>query len=144
MSARKSWSEKLQQCKAPKVVILEKAWGGMSAGDKMYISSPLELDAAIRLLPPGEVMSIADLRHHLADEHRCVGTCHLTTSIFIRIVAESAREQLDAGASPADVTPFWRVVAAGSPLAKKMLIDDAWLAERLAEERPNHGMSEPE
>ena len=140
MSARKSWSEKLQQCKAPKVVILEKAWGGMSAGDKMYISSPLELDAAIRLLPPGEVMSIADLRHHLADEHRCVGTCHLTTSIFIRIAAESAREQLDAGASPANVTPFWRVVAAGSPLAKKMLVDDAWLAERLAEERSNHGM----
>lgn len=140
MSARKSWSEKLQQCKAPKVVILEKAWGGMSAGDKMYISSPLELDAAIRLLPPGEVMSIADLRHHLADEHRCVGTCHLTTSIFIRIVAESAREQLDAGASPADVTPFWRVVAPGSPLAKKMLVDDVWLAERLAEERSNHGM----
>jgi len=144
MSARKSWSEKLQQCKAPKVVILEKAWGGMSAGDKMYISSPLELDAAIRLLPPGEVMSIAELRHHLADEHGCAGTCHLTTSIFIRIAAESAREQLDAGASPADVTPFWRVVAAGSPLAKKMLVDDAWLAERLAEERANHAMSEPE
>jgi len=36
MSARKSWNEKLQQCKAPKVVILEKAWGGMSAGDRMY------------------------------------------------------------------------------------------------------------
>ena len=140
MSVRKSWSEKLQHCKAPKVVILEKAWGGMSAGDKMYISSPLELDAAIRLLPPGEVMSIAELRHKVADDHGCAGTCHLTTSMFIRIAAEAAREQLDAGASPADVTPFWRVVAPGSPLAKKMLVDDAWLAERLAEERSNHGM----
>jgi hypothetical protein len=140
MSVRKSWSEKLQHCKAPKVVILEKAWGGMSAGDKMYISSPLELDAAIRLLPPGEVMSIAELRHKVADDHGCAGTCHLTTSMFIRIAAEAAREQLDAGASPADVTPFWRVVAPGSPLAKKMLVDDAWLAERLAEERANHGM----
>ena len=140
MSVRKSWSEKLQHCKAPKVVILEKAWGGMSAGDKMYISSPLELDAAIRLLPPGEVMSIAELRHKVADDHGCAGTCHLTTSMFIRIAAEAAREQLDAGASPADVPPFWRVVAPGSPLAKKMLVDDAWLAERLAEERSNHGM----
>lgn len=140
MSARKSWSEKLQHCKAPKVVILEKAWGGMSAGDKMYISSPLELGASIRLLPPGEVMSIAELRHKVADDHGCAGTCHLTTSIFIRIAAEAAREQLDAGASPADVTPFWRVVAAGSPLAKKMLIDDVWLEDRLAEERANHGM----
>jgi hypothetical protein len=140
MSVRKSWGEKLQQCKAPKIVILEKAWGGMLAGDKMYISSPRELDAAIRLLPSGEVMSIAELRHLLADEHGCVGTCHLTTSMFIRIAAEAAREQLDAGASPADVTPFWRVVAPGSPLAKKMLVDDVWLAERLAEERSNHGM----
>ncbi|MFY8051256.1 MAG: hypothetical protein ACOVP2_01450 [Armatimonadaceae bacterium] len=140
MSARKSWNEKLQQCKAPKVVILEKAWGGMSAGDRMYISSPLEVDAAIRRLPPGKVISLADFRHILADHHGCAGTCHLTTSIFIRIAAEAAREQLDAGASLADVTPFWRVVVPGSPLAKKMLLDDAWLAERLAEEQPNHGM----
>ena len=140
MSARKSWNEKLQQCKAPKVVILEKPWGGMAAGDSMYISSPMELDAAIRLLPPGEVMSIADLRNQLADEHGCAGTCHLTTSMFIRIAAEAAREKLDAGASPSDVTPFWRVIVPGSPLAKKMLLDDAWLAERLAEERVNAGM----
>lgn len=140
MSARKSWSEKLKQDKASKVVILDKAWGGMSAGDKMYISTPLEVDAAIRCLPPGKVMSIADFRHKVADDHGCVGTCHLTTSIFIRIAAEAAREQLAAGASPADVTPFWRVVAPASPLAKKMLIDDAWLVERLAEEQANHGM----
>jgi len=85
-------------------------------------------------------MSIADFRHKVADDHGCVGTCHLTTSIFIRIAAEAAREQLAAGASPADVTPFWRVVAPASPLAKKMLIDDAWLVERLAEEQANHGM----
>lgn len=140
MSARKSWNEKLQQCKAPKVVTLEKAWGGMSAGDSMYISSPLEVDAAIRRLPPGKVIALADFRHILADHHGCAGTCHLTTSIFIRIAAEAAREQLDAGASLADVTPFWRVVAPGSPLAKKMLIDDVWLGERLEEERANHGM----
>jgi hypothetical protein len=55
--------------------------------------------------------------------------------MFIRIAAEAAREKLDAGASPSDVTPFWRVIAPRSPLAKKMLLDDAWLAERLAEER---------
>ncbi len=140
MSARKSWKEKLQQCNAPKVVILEKPWGGMSDGDKMYISSPLEVDAAIRLLPPGEVMSIADLRNQLADEHECAGTCHLTTSMFIRIAAEAAREKLDAGASTADVTPFWRVIAPGSPLAQKMELSDTWLAEHLAEERLNAGM----
>jgi len=140
MKSKKSWQEKLQQPKEAKVVVLEKPWGGMAAGDSMYISTPLELDAAIRLLPPGEVLSIAELRHQLADEHGCAGTCHLTTSIFIRIAAEAAREKLDAGASPADVTPFWRVIAPGSPLATKMLLDDAWLAERLAEERINAGM----
>lgn len=140
MKSKTSWGEKLRQPKEAKIVIMDKAWGGMSAGDRMYISTPLEVDAAIRCLPPGKVISIADFRHILADDHGCAGTCHLTTSIFIRIAAEAAREQLDAGASPADVTPFWRVVAPGSPLAKKMLVDDVWLAERLAEEQSNHGM----
>jgi hypothetical protein len=140
MSARKSWNEKLQQCKAPKVVILEKPWGGMAAGDSMYISSPLELDAAIRLLPPGEVMSIADLRNQLADEHGCAGTCHLTTSIFLRISAEAAREALLGGDAIENVTPFWRVIAPGSPLAQKMELSDTWLMECLASERANAGM----
>jgi hypothetical protein len=140
MKSKKSWQEKLQQPKEAKVVVLEKPWGGMAAGDSMYISTPLELDAAIRLLPPGEVLSIAELRHQLADEHGCAGTCHLTTSIFLRMSAEAAREALLEGVAIEKVTPFWRVIAPGSPLAKKMLLDDAWLAERLAEERVNAGM----
>jgi hypothetical protein len=60
--------------------------------------------------------------------------------MFIRIAAEAAREKLDAGASPSDVTPFWRVIAPRSPLAQKMELSDTWLAERLAEERLNAGM----
>jgi hypothetical protein len=54
--------------------------------------------------------------------------------------AEAAREALLGGDAIENVTPFWRVIAPGSPLAKKMLLDDAWLAERLAEERVNAGM----
>ena len=140
MKSKKSWQEKLQQPKEAKVVVLEKPWGGMAAGDSMYISTPQEVDSVVRQLPPGKLTPVADFRLLLAEMHGCAGTCHLTTSMFIRIAAEAAREKLDAGASPSDVTPFWRVIVPGSPLAKKMELSDTWLAEHLAEERLNAGM----
>jgi hypothetical protein len=137
MSARKSWNEKLQQCKAPKVVILEKPWGGMAAGDSMYISTPQEVDSVVRQLPPGKLTPVADFRLLLAEMHGCAGTCHLTTSIFLRISAEAAREALLGGDAIENVTPFWRVIAPGSPLAQKMELSDTWLMECLASERAN-------
>lgn len=140
MKSKKSWVEKLSQPKESKVVVLEKPWGGMEAGDKMFISTPQEVDLAIRTLPAGRVTAVSDFRQYLASKHQCVGACHLTTSIFIRMSAEAARERIDAGEPSSEVTPFWRVIAPGSPIAKKMLIDDAWLVQRLAEEQSNHGM----
>lgn len=140
MKSKKSWQEKLQQPKEAKVVVLEKPWGGMAAGDSMYISTPQEVDSLVRQLPAGKVTTVADFRLLLAAKHGCAGTCHLTTSIFLRMSAEAAREALLEGVGIEDVIPFWRVIAPGSPLAKKMLLDDVWLAERLAEERVIAGM----
>ena len=140
MKSKKSWSEKLQQPKEAKVVVLEKPWGGMAAGDSMYISTPQEVDSVVRQLPPGKLTPVADFRLLLAEMHGCAGTCHLTTSIFLRMSAEAAREALLEGVAIENVTPFWRVIAPGSPLAQKMELSDTWLAERLAEERVNAGM----
>jgi hypothetical protein len=140
MKSKKSWSEKLQQPKEAKVVVLEKPWGGMAAGDSMYISTPQEVDSVVRQLPPGKLTPVADFRLLLAEMHGCAGTCYLTTSIFLRMSAEAAREALLRGDVIENVTPFWRVIAPGSPLAQKMELSDTWLAERLAEERVNAGM----
>jgi len=140
MKSKKSWQEKLQQPKEAKVVVLEKPWGGMAAGDSMYISTPQEVDSVVRQLPPGKLTPVADFRLLLAEMHGCAGTCHLTTSIFLRMSAEAAREALLEGVAIENVTPFWRVIAPGSPLAQKMELSDTWLAERLAEERVNAGM----
>jgi hypothetical protein len=140
MKSKKSWQEKLQQPKEAKVVVLEKPWGGMAAGDSMYISTPQEVDSVVRQLPPGKLTPVADFRLLLAEMHGCAGTCHLTTSIFLRMSAEAAREALLEGVAIENVTPFWRVIAPGSPLAQKMELSDTWLAERLAEERINAGM----
>jgi len=140
MKSKKSWQEKLQQPKQAKVVVLEKPWGGMAAGDSMYISTPQEVDSVIRQLPAGKLTPVADFRLLLAEMHGCAGTCHLTTSIFLRMSAEAAREALLEGVAIENVTPFWRVIAPGSPLAQKMELSDTWLAERLAEERINAGM----
>jgi hypothetical protein len=140
MKSKKSWQEKLQQPKEAKVVVLEKPWGGMAAGDSMYISTPQEVDSVVRQLPPGKLTPVADFRLLLAEMHGCAGTCHLTTSIFLRMSAEAAREALLGGDAIENVTPFWRVIAPGSPLAQKMELSDTWLAECLAEERLNAGM----
>ena len=140
MKSKKSWQEKLQQPKEAKVVVLEKPWGGMAAGDSMYISTPQEVDSVVRQLPPGKLTPVADFRLLLAEMHWCAGTCHLTTSIFLRISAEAAREALLGGDAIENVTPFWRVIAPGSPLARKMELSDTWLMECLASERANAGM----
>ena len=137
MKSKKSWQEKLQQPKEAKVVVLEKPWGGMAAGDSMYISTPQEVDSVVRQLPPGKLTPVADFRLLLAEMHGCAGTCHLTTSIFLRISAEAAREALLGGDAIENVTPFWRVIAPGSPLAQKMELSDTWLMECLASERAN-------
>lgn len=140
MKSKKSWQEKLQQPKEAKVVVLDKPWGGMAAGDRMYISTPQEVDSLVRQLPAGKVTTVAAFRLLLAAKHGCAGTCHLTTSIFLRMSAEAAREAMLEGVAIEDVTPFWRVIAPGSPLARKMELGDTWLVECLASERVNAGM----
>lgn len=44
----------------------------------------------------------------------------LTTGIFLRIVAEAAWEQLQAGKSRSEVAPFWRVIDPDSKAARKL------------------------
>ena len=52
--------------------------------------------------------------------HHADFTCPLTAGIFLRIAAELAWEQHQAGKSLTAITPFWRIVDAKSPAAKKL------------------------
>ncbi len=131
---KKTWQQKLDGGKAPHVEVLEKPFGGAMPGARMLISNPREVDNYIRSLPSGTRASVADLRADLAAQHGAETACPLSTSIFVRIAAEAALEELAHGRNDRDVTPFWRVIDPKSPLAKKLSCGAELVAEKRAAE----------
>lgn len=110
----------MQNGKPPKIVILEKDWGGMKKGDKMLISSPTEIQNYINKIPKGKSKLPEEMRLEVAKQHGADGMCPLTGGIFLRIVSEAAIEELNSGKASNQITPFWRVVLPDSPVAKKV------------------------
>jgi hypothetical protein len=136
---RKSWQEKMDGAPDPHAAVLERAFAGYPAGTRLWISSPRDVAAAIRRIPPGQTWTVAQLRDKLAQDDRAqdalaAGTCPLTTGIFVRIAAERAWEELQSGAPIEEVTPFWRVVAPTDPVAKKLACGLSFLVEQRAAE----------
>ncbi|NBS76464.1 MAG: hypothetical protein EBT28_03290 [Betaproteobacteria bacterium] len=103
--ARKTWAEKMQ-AKPPHHVFLDKDFAGIPKGSKLHISSPVEV---------------------AEDKNNCDATCPVSTSIFLRIVAEHSWEEFSRTGSTKDLAPFWRVVESSSPIAKKLNFDPAWI-----------------
>lgn len=136
MPRKKTWIEKRDGGQTPHIVILEKSFAGIPAGAKMLIASPQEIEAVIRTIPKGEVITPATLRQNLAMRHKADATCPVSTGIFLRVVTEAALEEFAQGKPAHQITPFWRAVTADSPLAKKLSADADEIAhiKRLAGE----------
>lgn len=113
--------------KPPHHVILEKDFAGIPKGSKLHISCPLEVAAELKTISPGATLSVQALRRRLAEKNMCDATCPVSTSIFLKIVAEHAWEEYSRTGSTRGLAPFWRVVDAQSPLAKKLSFDPAWI-----------------
>ncbi len=99
---------------------------------RMLISSPLELDAVIRRIPEGRVLTVGELRANLARTHGADYTCPLTTGSFLRVVAEAADEERAAGRH--GTAPYWRVVADDGTLLDTLPGGIAGQARRLTED----------
>ena len=126
--------ERLNKAKSPKVVILEKDFAGIRAGSSMFVATPKIVDEFINKMPQGRFITMPELRADLAIEYNCDATCPVSTAIFLRVVAEAALEHLEQGATTADITPFWRVVAPGDKVSARLPIDQKWLEARRQEE----------
>ncbi|MEC7974821.1 MAG: hypothetical protein VX142_03350 [Pseudomonadota bacterium] len=126
--------ERLNKAKSPKVVILEKDFAGIRAGSSMFVATPKIVDEFINKMPYGRFITMPELRADLAIEYDCDATCPVSTAIFLRVVAEAALEHLEQGATTADITPFWRVVAPGDKVSARLPIDQKWLEARRQEE----------
>jgi len=81
----------------------------------------------LKSITPGSIISIQAFRRRLADKNNCDATCPVSTSIFLRIVAEHTWEEFSRSGSTKNLAPFWRVVESSSPMAKKLNFDSAWI-----------------
>jgi hypothetical protein len=123
------WARKMNAARTAKVVVLDRTFAGIPAGSKLLIATPKILADYLARIPYGEQRNIVRLRNELARRHRAHATCPVTTAIFLRIVAESALEDLAMGRPLEAVTPFWRAIEPDSRIATKLSCDSAWLRE---------------
>jgi hypothetical protein len=115
----------------PEIHILDRAKCGLVAGQKMMIPTLADVDAALPRLVPGVVTTEKAFRALVAEPFGADGCCTFATNKALRAITERACAQLVAGVSQEDVPPFWRVVTAGSTIAKRLHLEEAALRELL-------------
>jgi hypothetical protein len=127
---QKTWKERVNAKKSPKRVKLETDFAGIKAGTMLFVGTPAIIETYIRKIPSGETRTIERMRRELAHANKCEAMCPVSTAIFIRMLAEAAWDELEAGALPTAVTPFWRVVEPGTAIAKRLRADGLWIARQ--------------
>jgi alkylated DNA nucleotide flippase Atl1 len=129
----KTWREKLADSKdLPKVAPIEgkmtRRWGTGT----MVIPAPSEVDAVMRQVPKGKLVTISEIRNSLAKRHCATIGCPITTGIFAWIAAHAAEEAASEGAKR--ITPYWRTLKSGGELNPKYPGGIANLKSRLESE----------
>lgn len=133
---RKSWQEKLNDSKGlPKVGPVTGKMSCRWGTGKMVIPAPIEVDALMKQVPKGRLITINEVRGALAARHRADFACPLTTGIFAWIAAHAAAEAEALGARR--ITPYWRTLKNGGELNPKYPGGVAAVAKRLRAEGHN-------
>jgi hypothetical protein len=133
MRKRKTWREKLADDKGlPKVASIDgektRHWGEGT----FVVPAPREVDAIMRAVPEGQLITIDEIRRVLAAKHGTTIACPLTTGIFAWIAAHAAEEGALAGETA--TTPYWRTLKSGGELNPKFPGGIANLQARLESE----------
>jgi alkylated DNA nucleotide flippase Atl1 len=105
-------------------------WG--PPGATMVISTPQDIEAVVKQIPSGKVVSLTEIRERIADQHGTTITCPVTTGLFLNIVARAAREMEILGIEGS--APWWRVVKSDLSLNEKFPGGIAEQARRLRAE----------
>jgi len=115
---RKSWVEKLHDSKGlPKVEKITEKMSKRWGTGTVVIPAPLEVDALMKKVPEGKLVTVNGLREALAKKHKASIGCPMTTGIFAWVAANAAEEQRQSGVE--DITPYWRTLKAGGFLNPK-------------------------
>ena len=83
----------------------------------MVIAHPEEIDAVMRSVPEGKLITIDELRAFLAVKHKVDMCCPMTAGMFSNIAAAAAQEDLDTGET--NITPYWRTLKKNGELNPK-------------------------
>ena len=133
MKKNKSWREKLADDKGlPKVSEVTGKMSQRWGTGTMVIPAPREVNALMKQVPKGRVVTINELRAALAKKHKAGFACPITTGIFAWIAAHAAVEAETEGAKR--VTPFWRTLKNGGEVNAKYPGGIDALAKRLRAE----------
>lgn len=125
----KSWQEKLNIAKERKIVPVPARLQRTMGSGKLLIPTPLDVDAAIRRVPKGHVMTVGELRRYLAEEFGADTTCPMCIGMFLRIAAEASEER------GRDKSPYWRIVKDDGGMNPKLPGGEEAQAKKLRAER---------
>ena len=118
---KKTWQQKLvDHKKFPKMLKLESKFPcyralkkmGAELGDSVVLAPPMEVDAIMKKVPKGKVITLKEICEKLAKKHKTQYCCTLTTGIFITIAANAAEETKNN-------SPYWRTLKNNGELNKK-------------------------
>ena len=116
-SSKVPWRQKLERQQKPRIFEIPARMQGRFGTGRMVIPRPLDVDALIRRVPRGRLVTVLQLREELARRSKADVACPLCTGIFVRIAAETAEEERRAGKKT--VTPYWRIVTGEGRLNPK-------------------------
>ena len=130
---KKSWTEKLADNKGlPRVEKISEKMSKRRGSGTVVIPAPMEVDAMMRKVPWGKLVTINEIREALAKKHNATICCPMTTGIFAWIAANAAEEQRQEGKR--DITPYWRTLKTGGVINPKYPEGVERQKELLAEE----------
>ncbi len=133
MAKRKTWQEKLADDKGlPKTGRITGKMSARWGRGTMVVPAPREVDAIMRRVPHGKLITISEIRERLATAHKVTMACPITTGIFAWIAANASEEAAAEGRKR--VTPYWRTLKTGGELNAKYPGGLAALQQRLEAE----------
>ena len=116
----------------PKVVDVPDKWVKSMGGRHVLVPTPLMVDEYVRTVPRRKLVTVGQIRQHLAEPFGADSTCPMTVGIVLCIISEAAEEDRRAGKE--HVTPYWRVVKNDGSLNPKFSGGVEDQARRLREE----------
>ncbi len=132
LKSKISWREKIDKITETKIVDLPDNVPSHFGRGKMLISRPVDIEAAVRKVKRGKLITKSQLRKILAMDAGADTACPLTTGIFLRMVSEAAEE--DALAGKKTIAPYWRVIGEKGELNEKFPFGMEGQAKRLEAE----------